>query len=210
LERVARIVATLANSGGKHGQPEKLEFGLLVRIADLLRQQPQRSLHSIAVEVAREAYATRRRHLSLESLTSKLERDFRARRHVWLGISRERSGRSDQEEVSQARSKDEHRVLARLIGLMPDAIDIYDTIVMEAKQVSPEEVKRVKALGRTRVELLVENRFEELNAARGDLSLLRKRPRSFLSIVQDELSRLEQGREREGPRSRRVGRKPVK
>jgi len=56
LERVARIVATFADSGGKHGQPEKLELGLLVRIADLLRQQPQRSLHSVAVEVAREAY----------------------------------------------------------------------------------------------------------------------------------------------------------
>jgi hypothetical protein len=75
--------------------------------------------------------------------------------------------------------------------------------------VSPEEVKRVRAFGRTRVELLVES-AKMLPSSMNDTDFFRGRPRSLLSIVQAELSRLEEARDRERFRRRGVGRKSAK
>ena len=82
LERVARIVAFLADARGEHGQPEKPDTLLLLKIAHLKREQPHRTLHSIAVEVARDADQLRRPRISRESLVTKLERDYKRRRHT--------------------------------------------------------------------------------------------------------------------------------
>ncbi len=147
---MARIVAALADASGQRGQPEKPETGLLLKMAILLRQQPGRSIHSVAVEVAREAHPTRK-SIALESLTSKLGRDFRAKRALWFNIARDRmtrGGSSVPKGPHRVPSSDEYRVLARLIELHPDAaMGVYDQVLGEAKKVGPEEAKLVERAG---------------------------------------------------------------
>jgi len=138
---------------------------LLLRIAFLNMQHPERSLHSIAAEVARDARAHQRRGIALESLVSKLERDFKARRQVWLSLARLRKARSEQvvhEDASRLRSNDENRVLGRLIELLPDAIDLYDAVLWEARKAGPEKEKVVRKLGRAGVEALLEDALARL------------------------------------------------
>jgi hypothetical protein len=55
LELVARIAAALTDAIGERGQPDMPDTLLLLKMAYLKRQQPNRKLHSIAVEIAREA-----------------------------------------------------------------------------------------------------------------------------------------------------------
>ncbi len=213
VERVARIVAELADAGGRHGQPEKLRIELLIKIAFLLTQQPERSLHSVALQVARRAHSIRKLPISLESLTSKLERDFRRRRHTWLRIAKNRGaleGRNDQEAIG-LRSRAEHRVLARLTELLPGAIDIYDWVAREAKMVGPEEVKLVKRAGRTRVELLFESVVKKMDATPTKPTPRAQPwpPRTFFALIESELRRQQEERNRNSARSRRVGRKPA-
>jgi hypothetical protein len=88
LERVARIVASLSNARVGAGRTERPDRLLLFKMAFLVRQHPERSLHSIASEVARGAGYHPKLGIALESLRSKLERDFKQRRHVWLSLTR--------------------------------------------------------------------------------------------------------------------------
>jgi hypothetical protein len=211
LERVARIVATLAGAGRRHGQPRKLEIALLLKVASLLRQQPERTLHSVAHEVVHEAHPNRKPRIAVDSLVSKLERDFRMWRHGWLRIAKEREAVDDQksqEETNRLRSSDEHRVLVRLIELLPGAIDLYDRLLMEAKQAGPEQARLVKRLGRRRVEPLLETIIERLVTPRGNLgaSCARVPPRSLFEAIEPELTRLQEERNSNATRARRVGR----
>jgi hypothetical protein len=65
----------------------------------------------------------------------------------------------------QADSVETRHALARLIELLHgDAIDVYDTVVIEAKKVGPEAAKLVKQAGRRRVELPIEGEMQKLNA----------------------------------------------
>jgi hypothetical protein len=160
LERVARIVASLSNARVGAGRTERPDSLLLFKMAFLVRQHPERSLHSIASEVARGAGYHPKRGIALESLRSKLERDFKQRRHVWLSLTRDREAPSEQgvdEDANRLRSNDENRILGRLIELLPDAIDLYDHVLWEARRAGPEKEKLVRRLGRGRVEPLLED-----------------------------------------------------
>jgi hypothetical protein len=129
-------------------------------MAFLVRQHPERSLHSIASEVARGAGSHPKLGIALESLTSKLERDFKGRRHVWLSLTHDHEAPSEQavqEDANRPRSSAENRILGRLIELLPDAIDLYDLVLREALEVGPEKAKLVRRLGRVRVEALLED-----------------------------------------------------
>jgi hypothetical protein len=50
LERVARIIASLANARVEVGRTERPDSLLLLKMAFLVRERPERSLHSIAIE----------------------------------------------------------------------------------------------------------------------------------------------------------------
>src|SRR5258708_23133902 len=90
IERVARIVASLANSNGERGKPGKPDSLLILKVAHLVSLRPNRTLHSAAVEVAKQAHPFREPRISLENLVSKLEREFREHRHTWLQYAKSR------------------------------------------------------------------------------------------------------------------------
>jgi hypothetical protein len=68
-----------------------------------------------------------------------------------------RQGQGVYEDANRLRSNDENRILGRLIELLPDAIDLYDQVLWEARRAGPEKEKLVKRLGRGRVEPLLED-----------------------------------------------------
>jgi hypothetical protein len=159
LERVARIAAALTDAYGERGQPDKLDTLLLLKMAHSKREHPKRKLHAIAVEVAAGAYA-HRSHIELESLTAKLERDFRARRHVWSKLARTvpmPTPGQIADDLTRQKSEAERRALARIVEMLPSAIDVFDMVLLEAKRIGPEKHKLVRAFGRERAEpLLIE------------------------------------------------------
>ena len=126
--RAYYCIAGECSSGSRpDGEADSL---LLLKMAFLVREHPERSLHSIAIEVARDAQSRQKVRIALESLTSKLRRDFAKRRQVWLSLARNRevpNERAMHEDASRRRSGDENRILGRLINLLPDAIDLYTT-----------------------------------------------------------------------------------
>jgi len=191
LERVARIIASLANAGGRHGRPERPDSLLLLKMAFLQKQHPERSLHSIVIEVARDARSHRKPGIPLESLTSKLERDFRGQRQVWLSLARNREAASEQavhEDASRMRSSAENRILGRLIALLPDKIDLYNFMLWEAR---PEQAKLVMRLGRGRVEPLLEEaigRFQS-SGSFDNVDGVARIPRTLFDLIEPELRR---------------------
>jgi hypothetical protein len=188
LERVARIAAMLTDANGERGQPDKLDTLLLLKIAHLKREHPKRKLHAIAVEVADEAYAHRNR-ITLESLTAKLERDFKKRRRAWMKLANAAPMPSPQQiaaDLKRQKSEAERRAMARIVAVLPSEIDVFDMALFEAKRIGQEKVKLVSAFGRERAEpLLIEaakmmekNSFSKWNG---------KIPRTLLDLIGPEL-----------------------
>jgi hypothetical protein len=212
VERVARIVTILADSGGRPGQPAKPEIGLLVKIADLMRQVPQPSLHSVARQVALKALPARKPTVALESLASKLERDFRERRHVWFNLARRNLPidiQGAKERLNSTQVSNEYRVLSRLIELLPGAIDLFDLLVEQATD--PEKRKVLTLLGRSRVEPLVESAMHRLLGPESDIPRSRSRSLAerLAELIEPDLMRLKEARKRERKsRPRGAGRKP--
>lgn len=208
LEHVARIIAALADAAGERGQPYKLDTSLLLKMAHLKQQQPNRALHAIAVEVAREI-VSRRGATAFEraSLVSKLERDFRKWRHTWM--MRAGSTPALPQDDGDSKTSDEFRVLARIVELLPSRIDLYDMLLADAKKLGPGEEKLVMALGRKRAEPLLADAIERqatssfVPSARG----VKKIPRNLFDLVEAGLERFRLTRQLPAPRRRPVGRK---
>jgi hypothetical protein len=208
LERVGRIVAALADARGRQGRPDKLEIDLLLKVARLTLQQPERALHSVALEVAREAHATRKPFIALESLTTKLERDFGPRRHALFGIARSNNGAEhDPARVgaSAPRSNGEYRVIFRLTELCPGAIDLFDWVVGYLKIFDPEQARRLKLLGRARVEPLLASAMHKLLGPESDSFPGRGFDR-LGRMIAPEIENLWEERARNAKRPRKVGR----
>jgi hypothetical protein len=209
LERVSRIIAALTDATGKRGPPEKLDTLLLLKMAHLNRQQPNRTLHAIAVEVAREAFSDRRAApLLMESLVSKLERDFRRQRHTWTtraGSTPPPSRESISQDASRSKSSNEFRVRARISGLLPSALDLYERLLADAKKLGPDEIKLVKALRRERAEPLLSNAIKRQSTSSFVMNAqgVAKIPRNFFDLIEPELERFRLNR----PKRRPVGRK---
>jgi hypothetical protein len=164
LELVARIAAALTDAIGERGQPDMPDTLLLLKMAYLKRQQPNRKLHSIAVEIAREAPLhlyppyRKKRPPAMKSLVSKLERDFRKHRHKWMMFAEtapEPSRENINQDANRLKSTDEFRARARLVGLLPSKIDLYDALLADAKKLGSDKAKLVKALTRERAEPLL-------------------------------------------------------
>jgi hypothetical protein len=211
LERVARIVASLSNARVGAGRTERPDSLLLFKMAFLVRQHPERSLHSIASEVARGAGYHPKLGIALESLRSKLERDFKQRRHFWLSLTRDREAPSEQavyEDANRPRSNDENRTLGRLIELLPDAIDLYDHVLWEARRAGPEKEKLVRRLGRGRVEPLLEDAIARFQST-GSFDNVEGVgvPRTLFDLIEAKLLRTQEELTGAAARRRRVGRK---
>jgi hypothetical protein len=154
-ERVARIAAALTDSGGIRGQPDKLDALLLLRMARLKLRQPQPTDHAAAREVAEQAKPA----IAIESLVSKLLRDFKGeRRHRWMQLAAstpEPSAEQIERDRRRKKTSSEHRALARMTDdVLPNAIDVYDAMIAEAK--SPKEKQLLKRFGRARAEAAFE------------------------------------------------------
>jgi hypothetical protein len=195
LERVARIAAALTDANGERGQPDKLDSLLLLKVAHLKRAQPGRKMHAIAVEVAAEAYAHRNR-IALESLTAKLERDFRKGRHAWLKLAKTTPAPSREQiaaDLKRRKSEAERRALARIVEKLPAAIDMFDMVLLEAKRIGEKKLKLVRALGRERaepllieaVEMMQKNSFGKWNG---------KIPRTLLDLIEPVLEKFDRER----------------
>jgi hypothetical protein len=150
----------------------------------------------------------------MESLVSKLERDYSRRRHTWTTLARS-APPPRLEEISQdarrPQSSGEFRVLARVVELLPSAIDFYDRLLADAKKLGQEKTKLVKRLGRERAEALLieaikrEATCPSLSNAQGP----RKIPRNFFDLIEPELQQFCENREQAIAQRRRVGRKPA-
>lgn len=197
LERVARIVAALTDAAGERGQPEKLETLLLLKMAQLKRQQPNRTLHAIAVEVAGEAKSVRKNLPNEASLVSRLERDFKEYRHKWTTLANsapEPSRENIIEDGSKSKTTNEFRALARIVDALPNRIDLYDSLLADAKKLGPEKVRLVRAFGRERAEPLLAAAIKQqatssfvMNAQ--DVPII---PRNFFDLIGSELERYRQ------------------
>lgn len=204
LECVARVVGALTEALGKHGQPEKLHSLLLVKMAHLKRQQPRRKLHSIALEVAGEARPHQPSPPAFASLVTKLERDFKQRRHTWTTLSAKTDAPTADEiarDAKRKRPQREYRALARIVPLLPTAIDAYDWLLAEAEARGSETARSVRRIGRERSEPLLDlalarpQRTSFVTGADGVLKI----PRSLFELVEAEL----QGFRDELPRATR-------
>jgi hypothetical protein len=189
-ERVARVAAALTDANAERGQPDKLDTLLLLKMAHLKREQPRRNLHSIAVEVAAEAYAHRNR-ITLESLTGKLERDFRKNRRRWMKLATTTPAPSREQiaaDLNKGKSEAELRARARIVEKLPSEIDMFDMVRLEAERIGdPEKVKLLKAFGRERAEPLL---IEAVEMAQRD-SFAKwggKIPRTLLDLIEPELT----------------------
>jgi hypothetical protein len=94
----------------------------------------------------------------MKSLVSKLERDFRKHRHKWMMFAEtapEPSRENINQDANRLKSTDEFRARARLVGLLPSKIDIYDALLADAKKLGSDKAKLVKALTRERAEPLL-------------------------------------------------------
>jgi hypothetical protein len=198
IERVARIVASLADSNGERGQPGKPDSLLLLKVTHLLLQNPKRRLHSAATEVAKEAHPFRTPRISLENLASKLERDFREHRHAWRQYAKSKPMPSTgeiEDDGKRRHSVTECRALIRIIKSLPSAIDAFDWLYREAKGIGPAEAKLVKALGRERVEPLLTAAFQRQQGPSPPFMIVHSNgkrvvPRTFYDLVEPDLVRL--------------------
>jgi len=214
LERVARIVALLNDASGERGRPEKPDSLLLLKIAHLKQQQPNRTLHSIALEVAGETHRDRRPLISKASLVSKLERDSKRHRHTWTRLASRTPPPSPEEISRDARrpqSSNAFRALARIIEVMPSAIDLYDDLLADANKLGPDKARLVRLVGREQVEAMLAEALKGqatssfVVGAQG----ARKIPRNYFDLIEPDLLRFRKNREQAAAQRRRVGRKPA-
>jgi hypothetical protein len=135
VEQVARIAAALTDPDGERGQPNKLDTLLLLKMAHIAQRQPDRNLHDIAVQVAKENQP-RRNHAVVDSLTSKLERDYKASRHTWPLLAKSAPEPAQQDidaDLIREKTNEEFRARARIVEVLPSAIDLFDMVRAEAE-----------------------------------------------------------------------------
>ena len=198
IERVAQIVASLTDSNGERGKPGKPDSLLVLKVAHLISSKVCRKLHSAALEVAQEAYPFRKPRISLENLVSKLEREFREHRHIWLTYAKSRPIPSIQEIENDSKrpySVSECRALTRIIQSLPGAIDLYDRLYSEAKGRGVKEAKLVKALGRDRIEPLLVSAIQRQQGPSPPYMITHSNgrrvvPRTLYDLIEPDLAKL--------------------
>jgi hypothetical protein len=119
-ERVARIIVALTTFG-KRGNAPRPDTDLMREMAELKREDRERSNHAIAGEVAKEAVATgRARNAEFVNLRDRLYDRFQVEQDKWelvVAYSKAEKFTPDGNKPLAAR---EARVLDRLIEIMPE------------------------------------------------------------------------------------------
>jgi hypothetical protein len=102
----------------------------------------------------------------------------------------------------------ENRILGRLIELLPDAIDLYDDVLWEARRAGPEKEKLVRRLGRGRVEPLLEDAIARFQST-GSFDNVEGAgvPRTLFDLIEAKLLRTQEELTGAAARRCRVGRK---
>jgi hypothetical protein len=116
-ERVARIIAVLAVP--QRGHPTHPDPDLMRKMAELKRADRERSNHSIAVQVASEAVATRRARASFENLRDRLYDRFNAEQRKWEIVVTSKAEKLPGDVKNAPLAASEARVLSRLIEILP-------------------------------------------------------------------------------------------
>jgi hypothetical protein len=215
LERVARIVAALNDLAGKPGQPKKLDTLLLLKMAHLKQQQPKRTLHAIAKEVVSEAISRRGMGaFERASMVSKLEHDFREHRQKWTtlaGSAPEPSSEDINQDGSKSKTTNEFRALARIVGLLPNKIGLYDMLLADAKKLGSEEAKLVRAFRRERAEPLLADaiKLQAMSPFVMNAQGVPIIPRNLFELIGAELEQYRQEFEPRRRRPKNVGVLPV-
>jgi hypothetical protein len=169
-------------------------------MADLKRQRPDRPVHSIAAEVATEAHP-HRNEITVESLTTKLERDYKSDRHRWrllLESSPAPSRQQIAEDLRKRKSKGELRARVRIADALPSVIDVFDQVLAEADRRGDETLRLVKRLGRERVEAMLARAGERMRVnpyTLADPYWRGKIPEIFLDLIEPELENFRTTRE---------------
>jgi hypothetical protein len=195
VERVARIAAALTEPG--RGNLEKLDSLLLLRMADLKRQRPDRTVHAIAAQVAKEFHLYRK-EIKPDSLSVKLERDYKKNRHGWRLLLETIPAPSQEqiaEDLETPKSKGELRARARIVefGAIPSSIDMFDRVLAEAGARGGETLRLVERLGRKRIEPMLERAAERMRDNPYPLTdphWRGKIPQTFLDLIEPELESL--------------------
>jgi hypothetical protein len=213
LERVARIVCVLTTPFGEHGQPLKLHSLLLLKMAHLLRDRPHRPLRSVATDVAGEAHAHQPSRPAIASLVTKLQRDFDEFQHTWKMLSAVTNAPSTVDIVQDARRRKplaEYRALARIVELLPGAIDAYLIVLADAKALGPDKAKLVKRVGRRRMESLFVDAIARQNSRSPDAPKNGGFPRipgNFFELVEPDIPGVLGAPKRPASKRSPVGRK---
>jgi hypothetical protein len=198
VEQVARVTAALSNPDGERGQPDKLDTLLLLKMAHLVQQKPERSIHDIADQVAKENQP-RRNHSALSSLIAKLERDYKANRHTWPRLAESAPEPSQQEidaDLGAEKIDGEWRARARLVEVLPSkGIDLFDMVSAEAKAAGKLALitRLGRKHGRERVERLIVDAVERMKANPYPLKDSRyagRLPRTMFEMIEPDLKAL--------------------
>jgi hypothetical protein len=147
LEQVARIAAALTDPDGERA-PDKLDTLLLLKMAHMARQQSDRSIHDIAEQLAAENQP-HRNHTTVESLTSRLEREYKMDRHTWPLLAestREPAQQDIDADLTAEKTNEEFRARVRIVGMLPSKIDLVDWVRAEA--VGAGKLDLIEKLGR--------------------------------------------------------------
>jgi hypothetical protein len=206
IERVARLAAALTEANGEIGQPHKLDAPLLMEITRRRRQNPGRSLNKIATNVVKEFGASRKPPISESSLITKLIRDYKihiTRLHVHDHSNREEKNLTeiDIDPVTTA----EFRARARIMEMLPTAIDLFEKLRIDARAIGDSELSLVDKFGRDRSEALVTKAIGNLSTSSFVLdskgnSII---PRTLFDLIEADLRRFGQDlSERSRPRGR--------
>jgi hypothetical protein len=149
-------------------------------------------------------------------LVSELERDFRQQSHVWKKLARKTPMPSLEQVAEYAKrspSAGERRAAARIVQTLPNAIDLYDKLIVEIGRRPNGDVenkKLVRAAGRERVEAWLEAAIEaqQISSFVDGRSGAMVIPRDLFELIEPKLREFEATRKPPGVRHS-VGRKPA-
>jgi len=186
LERVARIIAVMADGEGERGRPVRPDADLLRAVAKVKLQDRTKSTDAIAAEIVHKNGNQRRPIISPKSLIEKLRKDFADSQYSWEWLVGQTQDHKDRQRHNSPASHIEDRVLARIIEVMPEALNLYGALLSDAKRLGPDKVAQIEQLGKARCEKLLAKRLQEqMGKVSGRQNT--KIPRNFFDLIVGDL-----------------------
>ena len=207
VRRVAKIVAALMKPDGQRGRVGYSDTVLLQEIAHAKRAEPMRNFREIVIGLTKNAPQVQNRNIGSDSFLRELRRGFSDTRHIW----RLRSNKTlPLSEVARDRalrrilSIGARRVASRILGLMPSAIDVYDSMLKERRVdecgndgLRQTRTKQIKWAGRERIENWFCNAIERLTGPKQEGA---REVRSFFDVIEPDLQQFFEEKSQKGRR----------